>query len=194
MSSFPPLLPPLTPRSGQDCLSSPLLCLPVCLSVLSPCVASIPPIPPESNHLANFFTKGVPLFAHHKWHSRYSISLLFLCRRNSPRCCCSALFVRLSRRQPCPPQAAPLLGSRVNHDATYKLQPTIETHSRGINAVNSAPSFKVTAILAKRDTQRRRKKTSSLVAAAWNQQRAEVENVVVNGIQVVKTKGGDGVG
>lgn len=38
------------------------------------------------------------------------------------------------------------------------------------------------------------KKTSSLVAAAWNQQRAEVENVVVNGIQVVKTKGGDGVG
>lgn len=96
-----------------------------------------------------------------------------------------------------PPQAAPLLGSRVNHDATYKLQPTIEMHSRGINAVNSAPSFKVTAwpkcaIFAKRDTQRRKK--NLLVAAAWNQQRAEVENVVVNGIQVVKTKGGDGVG
>lgn len=32
----------------------------------------------------------------------------------------------------------------------------------------------------------KRKKKSLLVAAAWNQQRAEVENVVVNGIQVVK--------
>lgn len=65
-----------------------------------------------------------------------------------------------------PPLAAPLLGSRVNHDATYKLQPTIEMHSRGINAVNSAPSFKVTAwpkcaIFAKRDT-RKKKKISSL--------------------------------
>lgn len=52
-------------RPGADKTVFPLL-FSACLSVLSPCVASIPPIPPESNHLANFFTKGVPLFAHHK--------------------------------------------------------------------------------------------------------------------------------
>lgn len=98
-----------------------------------------------------------------------------------------------------PPQAAPLLGSRVNHDATYKLQPTIEMHSRGINAVNCAEfqSYrlaKVRCLCQTRHAKEKKKKKKLLVAAAWNRQRAEVENVVVNGVQVVKTKGGDGVG
>lgn len=63
-------------------------------------------------------------------------------------------------------------------------------HSRGINAVNSAPSFKVTAwpkcaTFAKRDTQEEEKKMYPRgrcvqPAAGW------MENVVVNGTQVMK--------
>lgn len=65
-------------------------------------------------------------------------------------------------------------------------------HSRGFDAVNLAPSFKVAAwprcaSFARRDTQEEEEKINPAPAAS-NQQRPEVENVVVNGTQVIQTK------